>query len=395
MAEGFDPFWQAAADHAAALGAPAASIFAPNGFEPLLPGCRNLDNPPAIADCNVVILHKGRLGEVPADLLIGALGAMPVSFANEVFLVLSRGGDDVARDNPHVMPREAVLAAALRASQRTATAPAKNRSARMPATYMGQGRVLLETAFGHLMLVDGRDTAIVPHLIRDGWFDRNLTTAISARLKPGMTFVDIGANFGTYTLIGAGLVGEQGRVIAIEPAPAIAALLFESITMNGFAARTDLLRCAVGADNGTATLHEFATRQGSNTLLLAIADAAHADYGETITAREVPCRTLDAIVADLTPERIELVKIDVEGFEHAVLTGARDTLARFRPTLILEWHTGFFAGRDDAARSLHDLLTGELGYRLHRIEGDGTTRPVTFDDLMALGHSDLVAEPAG
>ena len=394
MAEGFDLFWQAAADHVADLGVRAEAVFAPDGFQPVLPGCRTAADRLAIEDCDVIILHKGRLGDVPADLLVPALESFAPSFANEVFVILSRNGAPVAPGNPHLMARETLLAEALRASQRAASATMQARSQRMPATYVGQNRVLLETAFGHLMLVDGRDTAIVPHLIRDGWFDRNLTAAISTRLKPGMTFVDIGANFGTYTLIGAQAVGEQGRVIAIEAAPAIAALLFESITMNGFAARTDLLRCAAGAHNGTAILHEFATRQGSNTMLGAIADAAHSDYGETISTREVECRTLDDIIAELAPPRIDLVKIDVEGFEHDVLTGARATLGHFRPTLILEWHTGFFAGRGEAARSLHDLLTRDLGYHLHRIEGDGTTRPITYDELMLLGHSDLVAEPS-
>jgi FkbM family methyltransferase len=387
-----DRFWHAAADHIRALGVEEQRVLAPAGFGALLPRCIGPRDLTASEQIDVLIVDKGRLGEVPPAILLAALDQLAVTFANEVFLVFTRSGDPVAPDNPHAMGREALLAAALHAA--VAAPQPVARPARMPATYMGQGRVLLETAFGHLMLANGGDTAIVPHLIRDGWFDGNLTNAIIGALQPGMTFIDIGANFGTYTLIGAHAVGDEGQVIAIEPSPAIAALLRENVIMNGFAERCHVLPCALGDCEGTATLHEFATRQGSNTLLPQIADIARAEYDETITARTVPLRTLDAIIADSAPQRIDLIKIDVEGFEHQVLEGGRQTLARHRPKLIMEWHNGFFAGRPEAARALHELLIGDLGYTLQRIEAGGTTRPVTFDELMVLGHSDCMAEPA-
>lgn len=393
MAEASDPFWQAASAHVSASGVPAGAVFAPAGFEPLLPGCCTIADARAVADFTTVILHKGRLGDVPADILVNALENLAATFANEVFIVLSRHGAQIAPDSPHLMSREALLAAALRDAERKAVEARSGRSGRMPAAYLGQGRVLLETAFGHLMLVDGADTGIVPHLIRDGWFDRNLTNVIGSLLKPGMTFIDIGANFGTYTLFGAGRVGEHGRVIAIEASPAIAALLHESVLMNGFADYCDVLRCAAGAEEGTVLLHQFATRKGSSTMLAHIAEVAQAEYGETITAQQVDCRTLDSIVEDLALERIDLVKIDVEGVEYEVLRGARAALIRHRPRLVFEWHSSFFAGREGVAQALYALMTGELGYSLHRIEADGKTRPIAFDELMIIGHSDLVAEP--
>lgn len=396
MAEAFDPFWQAAASHVETLGIAPVRVFAPTGFAPLLPGCRTAAAAQGFEDLAALVLHKGRLEEVPPEILLGALDAFAPTFANEVFIVLSASGTPLAPDSRHLMGREALLAAALRAHHRKSLAPAAGaRSTRTPATYMGQGRVLLETAFGHLMLVDGGDTAIVPHLIRDGWFDRNLTEVITGLLVPGMTFIDIGANFGTYSLIAAAEVGETGRVIAIEPAPPILALLGESVVMNGFAGHCDVLPVAVGAAEGVLTLYRFATRQGSNTMLADIAETAQAEYGEAITAVEVPSRTLDAIVAERGLARCDLVKIDVEGFEDQVLAGARETLSRFRPRLILEWHNGFFAGRPQAARDLHDLLTRELGYTLHRIGPGATSRAIAFEELLQHGHSDLLALPAG
>lgn len=387
-----DPFWRAAADHVAGLGLPPACVFAPAGFEELLPGCRTPRSAPTEDSPRALVLHKGRLDTMPSAILLPALDALAPTFANEVFMVLADAGAPLASDSRHLLARDALLAAALAAHERKAAAPALLAPTRMPATYVGQSRVLLESAFGHLMLVDGGDTAIVPHLIRHGFFDRNLTNLIGSLLAPGMTFIDIGANFGTYTLFAAGKVGPEGQVIAIEAAPAIAALLFESVAMNGFSRHCEVLRCAAGAEAGTVVLHQFASRQGGNTLLPHIADVAREKLGESVETCEIECRTLDAIIAERRVSRIDLIKIDVEGFEREVLLGARAALARFRPRLIVEWHTAFFHGRPEAARALYDLLTADLGYRLHRIEPGATTRPVTFEEL-ARGHSDLLCEP--
>ncbi|WP_394727319.1 FkbM family methyltransferase [Altererythrobacter sp. GH1-8] len=392
MSEAFDPFWQDAAKHVRQLGLSPNDVLAPGGFQFLLQGCYNGDNAPALSRLKALILHKGRLEEVPAEHLVSALDSFVPTFANEVFIVLSREGAAIEPGSPHMMDREQLILNALLASDRKSTRDVAR--ARVPATQMGEGRVLLETAFGHLMLVDGSDIAIVPHLIRDGCFDRNLTDIIGTILQPGMTFIDVGANFGTYTLIGAAQVGEEGRVIAVEPAPAIAALLFATLSMNGYLKRTELLRCALGASDGVQTLYEFATLQGSNTLLADVAETARANFNEDITTREVECRTLDGIVDEQALDRIDLVKIDVEGFEYEVLQGAREALLQFRPQLILEWHTDFFDGRPEAARALYQLLTEELAYGLNRIDADANIRAIGFDELMQLEHSDLLARPS-
>jgi hypothetical protein len=105
--------------------------------------------------------------------------------------------------------------------------------ARQADQLSGRAACCWKTAFGHLMLVSGGDTAIVPHLIRDGFFDRNLTNIIDLLLVTSMTFIAIGANCGTYTIYVAARVGREGRVIAIEAVPAISVLLQETVAMNG------------------------------------------------------------------------------------------------------------------------------------------------------------------
>lgn len=387
-----DPFWQAAAAHVTGLGLSGEAVFAALGFEGLLPGCRTIHNAHGGAVPAALVLHKGRLDEVPVDWLHAALETHVTSFANEVFLVLSAKGESLAADNPHAMSAEALIAALAEAHRDNTIGGVRLAGSRMAASYVGAGRVLLETAFGHLMLVDGGDTGIVPHLIRDGWFDRNLTTVIGNLLKPGGTFVDVGANFGTYTIFAAAKVGPRGSVFAIEPSPEIFPLVFESVAMNGFEGRITALRCAAGAERGEAVLHQFSSRKGGNTLLPHIADFARERYGETVTPAKVATRTLDDIFAEHNPDHIDLIKIDVEGSEADVLAGARETLWAYRPKLIIEWNNHFFTGRPEAAEALYTLITRDLRYSLHRIEPGATTRPIGRAELME-GFHDLVAEP--
>lgn len=368
-------------------------MLAPKGFAAVLPGCAvsSSAGPPGTATVAGLVLHKGRLEEVPGDVLVSALDDFTPTFANEVFVVLTREGEQLGDDNPHFAGRDALLTGALKALARIE--PEAEQRPRMPASYVGEGHVLLETAFGHLMLVDGADTSIVPHLIRDGWFDRDLTDFILSLLAPGMTFIDVGANFGTYTLIGAGAVGETGQVIAVEAVPEIGTLLFENVVMNGFAPRTTVAQCAVGDEPGTITFYEFSTRRGGNSAVASVAEAAQANYGETVTTREVECSTLDTIIAQNNVSRIDLMKIDVEGYEYAALLGARQSIKKHRPRLILEWLPSFHETQPETMRKLWALLVDELGYDLRRIERGATTRPITFDELASSGHSDLLGEP--
>lgn len=390
-----DQYWADVVDHIHAAGLASSPTVAPSGFERRLTLVSTYKNLPAFDQVDVLIVHKGRLSELAGPFLAKAITAFAIVFANEVFVVLARGQPAISPDAEHLADWDVVLAQADDGEDSPASSSQlqMQRSNRMPATYLGGGRVLLETAFGHLMLASGMDTSITPHLIRDGWFDYGLTSLLNRSLRPGMTYVDVGANLGTYALIAAAIVGDTGRVIALEPVPRIAGLLNETITMNGFADRCQVLREAAGAVSGLVTIFEFATRQGSNTMLPHIAEEAKRSYGESIASYEVPCRPLDLIVTETDLKQVDFIKIDVEGFEQNVLEGSRNIIMTMRPTLILEWHRSFFNYESNDQRALYHLLTDEFRYALHRVEADGEVNPIDFDDLMRLPHSDILAKP--
>ena len=178
--------------------------------------------------------------------------------------------------------------------------------------------------------------------------------SVLAFLSPGGVAVDVGANLGEWAVPLARRVGPSGRLLAIEPAPRAAAALDKTLVANAFA-QAELIRCAVGDHDGTA---EFAIPIVSSVRI----DTGTARIGPAAAGRQalkVALRSLDSLAAEHRLDRVDLIKIDVEGYERRVLDGAQATLARFRPVLVIE--TGHEAEGD--RRAIHDRLGG-LGYRM-------------------------------
>jgi FkbM family methyltransferase len=158
-----------------------------------------------------------------------------------------------------------------------------------------------------------------------GMHDREVAALIQRVGQPGMTVLDIGAHLGYFTLLCARLGGAGSRVWAFEPSPALNPILRRNIIENGAAAEVRIVPAAVGDRVGTATL--FA---GAGDSMLSSLHPAAASGSKPARADPVPCTTLDACAGSEGWPRIDLVKIDVEGHEVAVLTGMR-ALTRRNP----------------------------------------------------------------
>ena len=148
-------------------------------------------------------------------------------------------------------------------------------------------------------------------------------------LTKGDVFIDVGANFGTFSLLASRLVGESGRVIAIEPQPRLAAMIRESLTLSN-ATNVELVECACGAASGEAQL--MVPRDDSGRAGLFAAFSGRSGHA-TAT---VPMRTLDEIAGDLPGTGNVVLKIDVEGSEIDVLEGGAGFIRAHRPVLIVE-----------------------------------------------------------
>src|SRR3954469_2268331 len=173
------------------------------------------------------------------------------------------------------LPREAVEAAS-----RALASP----------VYLGGGVGLCRMLTRYKLHVATDDTGFGANLLLDGYWESWLTRFIARTVRRGGTVVDVGANCGYYSLLMADLVGPEGRLHAVEPNPAMADLLARSLSLNGFAGRTELCRAALGArDGGTAPLF-VPDIEPKNAAVCADAPVAGGH------AREVPVRSRDALI---------------------------------------------------------------------------------------------------
>jgi FkbM family methyltransferase len=131
-------------------------------------------------------------------------------------------------------------------------------------------------------------------------------------LRPGDTFVDVGANIGSLSLAAASMVGPAGRVFAIEAHPRTHLYLCRNIAFNR-ARNVTAFHCAAGSIRGEVS---FSDRRADDQNQVGAGDI------------RIPVRPLDDIIPLLEVRHVSLLKIDVEGYEKFVLEGARQVLAR-------------------------------------------------------------------
>jgi FkbM family methyltransferase len=157
-----------------------------------------------------------------------------------------------------------------------------------------------------------------------GAFEPKETELARAWLQPGMTFVDVGANFGYFTLLASSRVGASGRVFALEPSPYAHGRLAETLASNGLD-QVVLVQAGLSASPGTLDLYIPPNGFHSPTM------SANSG-GEPV---QVPVLTLDRCLSDWGVDEVDLIKIDVEGHELRVLDGAAEALANGRIRAIL------------------------------------------------------------
>ncbi|MDP4198475.1 MAG: FkbM family methyltransferase [Bacteroidota bacterium] len=183
------------------------------------------------------------------------------------------------------------------------------------------------------------------------------TEIVRERLKPGMTVFDIGANIGYYVTLASICVGETGRVIAFEPAPENLELLRRTVTENHLDNVT-IVECAVGAEDGMATLALSPTNSGDHQL-----------RGDT--HREgvvVPVRSIDSLIGAGLP-RPDAIIMDVQGSELDVLIGMKGLIDLHPPEFLMTeyWPRGLDARHPNGgATYLNTLL--EAGFSIRIID---------------------------
>jgi FkbM family methyltransferase len=209
------------------------------------------------------------------------------------------------------------------------------------------------------------------------YFEPGTVQACRRRLRDGATAVDIGANIGAHTLHLARDVGRDGRVIAFEPTT----VAFERLTAN-LALNADLERrvCAVQAMLRARTDAALPAELVASWPLLPRHQLDAAEPGRPQSTSGARVTTLDAALDDLGVRHVDLIKLDVDGYESDVLEGAAAVLTRDRPTLIVELAPSLLEATGRDALELFDRLE-QAGYAVHGLH---TGRSVSSDEVRRL-----------
>lgn len=230
-----------------------------------------------------------------------------------------------------------------------------------PFHFRGKGRILnalcersgvkSATVFGYRADFDLSDH--IQRKVYLGIFEPKESAWVRRYLKPGMTFVDAGANIGYYSLLAASLVGERGRVYAFEPSPYVYERLTRIVSENHVAQIT-ALPLALSDEPGRAELYsQIGTHNHSPSLVV------HA----TGTSVEVGVTTLKSVMQDAGIGQIDLIKMDIQGFEPNLIKGAGRAIEKVR-AILTEIDAYWLRENGSSPQALYDLLIG-LGFTPH------------------------------
>jgi len=188
-------------------------------------------------------------------------------------------------------------------------------------------------------------------------------------LRPGDVFIDGGANLGIYSMAAAACVGPAGRVIAFEPQTRVLAILQKNIELNQ---STQIEAHALG----------LAEREGEASLYSACEGVVNASLGTsagTASVQTINLTSLDRFFEKHGLNRLDVLKIDVEGAEELVLRGAASTLEKHRPKIIFEVNPIATTGLKLEVDGAWQILK-RLNYAFFAVREDGALEPATITE---------------
>mgnify|MGYP006430818599 CR=1 FL=1 len=193
-------------------------------------------------------------------------------------------------------------------------------------------------------------------------------------LSPGDTFIDIGANHGSFSVIASRFVGSTGYVLSVEPQPHLARLIEKSLKANAMC-NFKVCQIALGDSEGEVELLIPKNASGSSGIF-----SAYSGIYKHYTIK-VPVKCFDEVVDWKSFQGRVLIKLDVEGSEYLFLKGAKQAITSLKPNLIIEINFRSFEVAGVTRKDLIDLLI-ELDYQEYaELENPRITFPLEKLDI--------------
>lgn len=251
----------------------------------------------------------------------------------------------------------------------------------------GDPKVLVELG-NFKMYALGSDLDVGRSIINTHAYEPHITRVLTETLKAGDVFLDLGANIGYFSLMAAGIVREQGKVISFEPNALNLQLLYSSIVENQFK---------------NIKVYPFAASDSSQ--ILKLTSFGSNGYLESAPSGETNFQLVQSVVVDELLQcetRIDVVKMDIEGYETLALKGMDKTVRKHRPVILTEYSPWHIEHRCRVKPQDYLRQITSYGYALSIVEETGALTPAPDADSVAASwerfrddkhHLDLMARP--
>lgn len=225
-----------------------------------------------------------------------------------------------------------------------------------------EGNVVVDVHdFGGIFELDAR-SHLFRRIMLNGSFEPESAAAVVRHLRRSGDCLDVGANSGFFSVLFSRLIDPDRRILALEPTAAALRFLRANLERNGAAERTIVFEGAAGDTTGHLELEVIIGKEEYSSVKVAHPSVNQSEKNRTTVAME----TIDNLVVEhgLQPS---FIKIDIEGSEMRALAGAKDTLNRYRPDLLLEFAPALLKAAGSSGDELLEFL------RLHQYEVEWLT----------------------
>lgn len=233
--------------------------------------------------------------------------------------------------------------------------------------------ILTQPLKGNFKLTCDTKTLIGAQIHFLGDYESYIKAAFEQHIHPGNTVLDVGANIGFHTLFFSELVGNQGKVLAFEPVKYNFEKLKDNITLNGYSNIT-LYQLALGNSNETFSIK--ARQDDSNPGAFNLFEKGDL---------EIKC----VIGDDIIKEKIDFIKLDVEGYELYAFQGLHKVIETNKPKIVFEYDRNYQLRTHESSTAIFDFLV-QFNYQFHEIKHEGL---VPIEDYTALVAGDVLALP--
>ena len=219
-------------------------------------------------------------------------------------------------------------------------------------------RFIKTQIYNYKMLIDLKDKGISRALWLFGNRELEHKYMLEKIVKPGMNILDIGANIGYYPLMELSLIGNKGKLIAIEPSKSNIDLLKKNLLLNGFN-NVEIHEGAISDDNATKEIF-LSTKSNLNTFHNIGTGIDHLS-GETAIVKTF------TIAKILNGRKINLIRMDVEGHEVEILNGLISNITELKklPMIIFETHLSRYNDKHNFQKTLKNIF--KIGYRVNLV----------------------------